>query len=169
MRFFYKGEYEQIKIAVEDSNDLLFFEDFYKEISSLEDFKCSKKSPKEIAEIIKNSKLEVEIKLYKPKWVFSKVNGYFVPQYPNQLFLNARKIWRDSDEILNTIIHEYIHALDYNNNNELIEFGHDCGIHEGTAPYVIGNLAQEFVNGNKDQVGNQLIERDFEISANRII
>ena len=160
MRINYKGKYDQIKTAVEDANDVLNSDDFYKLISDHGDLNCSDLSSQEISNIIKNSQLEIEVKIYKPRWKFSKVLGYFVKSKPNNVFLNSRKIYRDTNSISNTIIHEYIHAVDYNNNNE-IQFGHNCGSFDNTAPYVIGSYAELLIEGNNIDEISKLPKSDF--------
>ena len=150
MRINYKGNYSQIITAVEDANDILNSEDFYNLISKHGDFYCAPDfSSEDISNIIKNSKLEVEVKIYKPRWKFSKVLGYFVKSKPNKIFLNSRKIYRDTNSITNTIIHEYVHAIDNNNNNKTIEFGHICDSFTNTAPYVIGSYAELLMEGTE--------------------
>ncbi len=147
MKINYRGNYEQIKLAVEDANDVLNLDTFYSLIAKCEKFNCSKKTASEVAEILKTTTLEVEVKVYKPKWIFSKVLGYFVKGKPNCVFLNKRKLYRDTGSITNTIIHEYVHAVDNKYNNKIIDFGHNCGAHKNTAPYVIGNIAEIIIDG----------------------
>ena len=134
MRINYKGKYDQIKTAVEDANDVLNSDDFYTLISNHGDFNCSEFSSENISNIIKKSKLEVEVKIYKPRWRYSKVLGYFIKSNPNKIYLNSRKIYRDTNSITNTIIHEYVHAVDNSNNDNAIEFGHICESFTNTAP-----------------------------------
>jgi hypothetical protein len=149
MRINYKGNYSQIITAVEDANDVLNSEDFYQLISNHGDFNCSDLSSKDISDIIKNSPLEIEVKIYKPRWSYSKVLGYFIKSKPNNVFLNSRKIYRNTDSITNTIIHEYVHAVDNNHNTNAIEFGHTCESFANTAPYIIGSYAELLIDGNE--------------------
>ncbi len=157
MKINYKGNYEQVKLAVEDANEVLYSNEFYELIRQHTNFNCSKKTPQEIADIIQNTSLEVEVKLYKPRWRFSKVLGYFVKSKPNNLFLNSRKLYRDTSSISNTIVHEYVHAVDNNFDNTIIDFGHNCGTLKNTAPYVIGNIAEIIIDGNEiDDIDSSL-------------
>ena len=149
MKINYKGNFEQVKLAVEDANEILYSSNIYDLIKQFEEFNCAKKTPAEIAEILRDTDLEVEVGIYKPRWVYSKVMGYFVRNRPNNIFLNSRKLYRDTNSITNTIVHEYVHAVDNRNNNDLIEFGHNCGTYTNTAPYVIGNIAEIIINGNE--------------------
>jgi|TARA_B110000114_G_C15090695_1_gene398446 hypothetical protein len=148
MNVTYQGIYNQIKLAVEDANELFNSPIFYELIEKHPGFSCSEKKPIEIADLIRNSTLKIQVKLYKPRWKWSKVLGYFVKSHPNTIFLNIRKIYRETNSITNTIIHECIHALDYNENSNIIEFGHNCGYFDNTAPYEIGNIAESIVNGS---------------------
>ncbi|RCS28100.1 hypothetical protein DUT90_01980 [Polaribacter sp. WD7] len=148
MRINYKGKFSQIITAIEDANDILNSEEFYQLISNHGDFNCSDFSSEDISNIIKKSKLEVEVKIYKPRWRYSKVLGYFIKSKPNKIFLNSRKIYRDTNSITNTIIHEYVHAVDNDNNSNAIEFGHICQSFTNTAPYVIGSYAEFLMEGN---------------------
>ena len=147
MEVFYKRNDSQLEIAVEDANELFNSEIFYELIGKHPGFSCSQKSPVEIAELIKNSNLKIELKLYKPNWKWSKVLGYFVKSHPNNIFLNIRKIRRSTNSITNTIVHECIHALDNHENSNIIEFGHNCGYFVNTAPYEIGKIAESIIDG----------------------
>ncbi len=147
MKVLYNGNYKQIHSAVEDANELYDSEIFYENIARHPGFSCSKKAPKEIAQIMKESYLEIEVKLYRPKWKRSKVLGYFIRSYPTTIFLNSRKIYRETNSITNTIVHECVHALDNSLNSKIIEFGHNCGYFKNTAPYEIGNIAESIIDG----------------------
>jgi hypothetical protein len=67
-------------------------------------------------------------------------------------------------------VHEYIHAVDYEHNNQSITFGHDCENLFKTAPYIIGGIAEDIINGdvNYPILGSD-IAPEFEIDNNRII
>ena len=160
MRINYKGNYSQITTAVEDANDVLNSEEFYTLITQHGDFNCSDFSSEKIANIIKNSKLEVEVKIYKPRLRYRKVLGYFVKNRPNNIFLNSRKIYRDTNSITNTIVHEYIHAVDNSNKSE-IQFGHNCGSFDNTAPYIIGSYAELLIEGNDVNEISTLQKKNF--------
>jgi len=164
----YHGDYTQIQLAIEDCNELLNSEAFFQQIKEHPGFNCSKKTPIEIAGLLLNSKLSIEVKLYKPQWLWSSVLGYFVESHPNTIFLNARKIYRESNSISNTIIHECIHALDYDTNNDIIEFGHNCGYFDKTAPYEIGMIAESIINGNQSK-SNTILNELMPIVEERIL
>lgn len=170
MRIYYKGVLAQIALAVEDANELLGSEPFYRLIAQSTPFKCTNLTPEAISNIIKESFLEVEVLLYKPQWHFSSVLGYFSSDYPNNIFLNARKIYRETNSITNTIIHEYVHAVDNIYDRKIINFGHDCAHQSGTAPYVIGQLAEKMVNKGLVEIKESFYpEEKIKILTNRII
>ena len=148
MKINYKGNYEQVRLAVEDANEVLYSNEFYELIEQYKNFKCTEKTSKEIASILKLTTLEVEVKIYKPRWRYSKVLGYFVKSRPKNIFLNSRKLYRNTSSITNTIIHEYVHAVDNHFDNSGIDFGHNCDTFKNTAPYTIGNIAEIMVDGN---------------------
>lgn len=149
MKINYKGNSDNIQLAVEDANDILYSEKFYELISSYSKFECTDNlTPNKIADIIRNSELEVEVKLYKPRYKWSKVLGYFVKSRPTNVFLNKRKLNRESSSLTNTIIHEYVHAVDYDSDNGKIRFGHyKCSSLNYSAPYIIGNIAELMIDG----------------------
>ncbi|MGY5351088.1 hypothetical protein ACXGQW_00705 [Wenyingzhuangia sp. IMCC45533] len=167
MKVNYEGKKTQIILAVEDANELLNSDILFDLIEKHPGFSCSKKSPKEISKLLSDSEMNIEVKLYKPKWKWSKVLGYFVKSRPNTVFLNVRKIYRETNSITNTIIHECIHALDNNVNNSIIEFGHNCGYFDNTAPYEIGNMAESIIDGENID-GPQMIDVLESIAEDRI-
>jgi hypothetical protein len=148
MKINYKGNYEQVKLAVEDANEILYSREFYELINQRENFNCTEKTPQEISKILQETDLEIEVKTYKPKWRYSKVLGYFVKSKPKNVFLNSRKLYRETSSITNTIVHEYVHAVDNHFENTAIDFGHNCGTFKNTAPYTIGNIAEIMIDGN---------------------
>lgn len=148
MKINYRGNYEQVKIAVEDANEVLYSREFYELIKQHKNFNCTEITPEKISEILQETDLEVEVKTYKPKWRYSKVLGYFVRSKPKNVFLNSRKLYRNTSSITNTIVHEYVHAVDNHIDNSIIEFGHNCGTFKNTAPYTIGNIAEIMIDGN---------------------
>ncbi len=148
MKVNYNGNYKQVNIAVEDANEILYSNKFYELIRQHKNFNCTEKTTQEIADILQKTDLEIEVKTYKPRWRYSKVLGYFVKSRPKNIFLNSRKLYRDTSSITNTIIHEYIHAVDNHFDNSIIDFGHNCGTFKNTAPYTIGNIAEIMIDGN---------------------
>lgn len=158
MKINYKGNFEQIKLAVEDANEVLYSNTIYDLIRKQDGFNCTNKTPIEISEIIQNTKLEVEVMAYKPRYLYSKVLGYFVKSRPTNIFLNSRKLYRDTSSISNTIIHEFVHAVDNDFDNTIIDFGHNCGTFVNTAPYVIGNIAEIIINGHEIENLNEKLE-----------
>lgn len=95
-----------------------------------------------IAKDLENFSEYVCIKIYRPRWPWSKAYGYFSKSRPFDINLNSRKLNRSSDSLLGTLIHELIHMLDHQNIDHY--YGHGDNSPNGkqnTAPYFIGNLA----------------------------
>ncbi len=93
--------------------------------------------------------MTVIIKLYKGS-LGSPTTAYVDDDYPNTVFLNSRKLDRDISEIVNTIVHECVHAVDAALTN--VSFGHGDNNWRGkgnSAPYWIGNLAESILSGEK--------------------
>jgi hypothetical protein len=64
--------------------------------------------------------------------------------YPNSLFYNSKKLWRNIGSIVNTIVHEYVHSVDGSSG---VDFGHGSQSSAGKnnfAPYWIGNKVEMF-------------------------
>ena len=152
MRVVYRGRNQKLHEAVAFVIDLLEQEEFYEAIAKKGSFDFTNKRPSEIAEYIKNKKQETVVRLYTPRWVrrvrHRNTNAYVDPNYPNTLFYNSRKLWRSVGSMVNTVVHEYVHSVDYSaDGNPALEYGHGDQSSDGkkdAAPYWIGDLAQRF-------------------------
>ncbi len=148
MQVQYNGKNEKLIECVEFINDLLTLDAFYDEISNHPEFTHLDNgyTPKQIAEILKADQSTIMIKTYKSKWRWSKANAYVSKKYKNTLFYNTRKLWRDPEDIMNTIVHECVHVADHNDNGKT-NFGHGDNNSRGkenSAPYWIGALAGRY-------------------------
>lgn len=149
MKIIYYGKKQKILDAVDYINDLFEEQEFWKAISEKESFDYSSYSPTQIADFMKDKEKVVEVKLYRPRWPrHRKTNAYTDPNYPNVLFYNSKKLWRSVGNIVNTIVHEYVHSVDFTeDNNEHVDYGHGSQSSSGkwsSAPYWIGDLAENF-------------------------
>ena len=149
MNIIYKGKQQKIIDAVDYVNDLFEEETFWSTISGKDSFDYSLHSPSEIAEFMKNKDEKIEVKLYRPRWPrHRKTNAYTDSRYPNILFYNSKKLWRGVGNIVNTIVHEYVHSVDFTEDGSpRIEYGHGSQSSSGkanSAPYWIGSLAERF-------------------------
>ena len=151
MKIIYNGKIQKIIDAVGYVNDLFEDENFWGEISENESFDFSIHTPSEISEFMKNKTDEVIIRLYRPRWPrHRRTNAYTDKKYPNTLFLNSKKIWRGIGSIVNTIVHEYVHSVDYTEDgSSRVDYGHGSQASSGksnAAPYWIGDLAEKYFN-----------------------
>jgi len=147
MTVIYNGKNEKVNECVEFINDLFGSDLLFDSISSKRDsFTHTEYEPKRISDLMKMDKNKTIIKLYKSRNPFTRSNAYVSPKHKNTLFLNTRKLWRNKQEIINTIVHECVHVVDYSENGK-IDFGHGNNYSKGkenSAPYWIGNKAKEF-------------------------
>jgi hypothetical protein len=140
-RVSYSGTRLIVTKAVNDANKVLQNSEFYKAIREKNDFTYTKVDPAEIANLIQQSRVRVNVRLYDGE-PGSTTNAYVTSKYPNTLFLNSDKLNRSSESITNTIIHEVVHAVDASADG--IRFGHGTNSRIGkgnSAPYWIGSLA----------------------------
>lgn len=153
MKIIFNEDLAGVKSATEKSNELLKNVEFYKAIANHPNFDLSTASPKIIANLLERSELEFKVEIFYPNGLqlikYRKTLAYTDENHPNTLFLNFRKLNREVESIVATIIHESIHALD--DNEEEYTFGHGNNSSVGkdnTAPYWIGNLAYRILKNN---------------------
>ncbi len=160
MSVIYTGNKQKIIDAVDYVNDLFEDESFWLEISKKDLFDNASHSPSEIANLMKGKTDNVEVKLYRPQWPRDRnTNAYTSVRYPNVLFMNSKKLWRNIGSMVNTIVHEYVHSVDLTDGDPSIDYGHGSQSSVGkknTAPYWIGNLAES--NFNDDYFEETQIE-----------
>lgn len=172
MKIIFNGKNDKINECVKFINEL--FEDknseyisFWQEVESAPQFDYSTISSTAISEQLQNCNSSVTIRLYKPWWRFSKANAYVSGKYPNTLFLNKRKLYRNHESIVNTIFHECVHIADYGDNDEKVTFGHGNNSSKGkenTAPYWIGKLAgQYFLHQDDDDMELEKVELEDDL------
>jgi hypothetical protein len=148
----YRGFHPKIKNAIEKAELVLKDEQnkFYQSICAHEDFTFTIESPKEIAEWLYKTALELNIKGYQGG-TDTLTLAYVSDKYPNTIFINTSKL-NDEDrrvsDVANTLIHEMIHNLDLK--IEYARFGHGNNSAAGksqSAPYRIGRIAQRVIEG----------------------
>ena len=141
--------YADVSLACSIANALLSSEDFLAAIKSYPAFDLSSDgidavTGKEIAGYIEHyDGPNFCIRVFWPRWRWSKVLGRVRSSKPRTIELNARRLRRPIPSLVNTIVHEFIHCLDHWQTDA--NFGHggnsSKGKHE-TAPYYIGGLAE---------------------------
>lgn len=99
--------------------------------------------------VLNECDLKITIESYYSKW--TKAKAYFTKKYPNHIFINKAKLNRhpakeyNNASIINTIVHECIHAMDYYDEDN--EYGHGTNSSSGktlSVPYLVGKLAGDF-------------------------
>lgn len=99
--------------------------------------------------VMRNCDLKITLETYYKKW--TKARAYFTKKYPAHIFINKAKLNRhpakeyNNASIINTIVHECIHAMDFCDKDH--EYGHgtnDSGGKHLSVPYLVGKLAGDF-------------------------
>ncbi len=148
MTIIFSGTHPAVRAAVERTNTLLRDPDLYARIRRHPAFEMSTATPAQIADLMERSECSVNVVLYRSKWPWSKALAFEDDRFPNTVFLNERRLNRSLGSICATLIHECVHALDSTAAD--LRFGHgnnDPNGKENTAPYWIGDLAEEMVDG----------------------
>lgn len=153
MKIIFRDRLPIVEEAVNKANRLLNNEEFFKGIASYGVFDMSTASPDIIANLMKQSKLEFKVALFRPSIFqairYRKTFAFTDERYPDTVFLNVQKLDREVEDIAATLIHESIHALD--DSIDAYEFGHGDNSpvgKESTAPYWIGGFAYRMLKGN---------------------
>lgn len=155
MKVLFEGSNPKVSECVDFVNEVFDMDEFWQEVLSVKQFDYTDLTTVEIINRIRNCDSVVRVKLYKPFYIFSKANAYVTSKYPNTLFLNKRKLWRNHSSIINTIFHECVHISDYGDDDRLITFGHGDNSSRGkenSAPYWIGDLAGKYFSYEVDDV-----------------
>ena len=148
MRLRYLGKHTKLKTAVTKANEVLGNEDFYHRIQQCSKFDNTKLTPTQIAGTIKAFDQHVNIRTW---WnPFSSANAK--TGNSKTISMNTAKIKkrRKLKYIVNTLVHEYVHAVDFENGRPL-DFTHvdneNDGEEDNTAPWAIGKIAEDMVGG----------------------
>lgn len=145
----YDGIRPYILEAIHKVNKLLSNEEFYESIEQHAYFNNSDISPKEIAYLLRNTNISIQIQLYYSMSPISKIDVYENPEQPHVLYLNIWQLERPIYSICNSIVHGCIHAL--NKMHPEYHFEHNnCPAVElaNTAPFAIGRIAEVMLGGS---------------------
>ena len=140
--FEYTGKIELLKEASKKANNIKSEIIRSLEHSKLTRFRCSNITPAELSDIIRTSKMKIEIKTY---WHWNRnVMGYFDASKPSVININTRSLPRSVSSLVSTLWHEYIHALDAS--EEHFYFHHGSNYYrpwkEDTAPFYVDAIAE---------------------------
>ena len=144
--FEYTGKIESLKEASKKADNIKSEIVRSLEHSKITRFRCSNITPAELSDIIRTSKMKIEIKNY---WYWNRnVMGYFDASKPSVININTRSLPRSVSSLVSTLWHEYIHALDANEKH--FYFHHDSNYYElwkeDTAPFYVDAIAEKFTN-----------------------
>jgi hypothetical protein len=137
----YKGKIRKIRKAVDAANMLLKDAEFYIAIRDMGRFDMADIPAGQIAELMREAAIEMRVVTYIGS---PRVHGYDDRDNPDLIHINIfRSEWTHSS-IINTIIHQVVHAV--NDLHRAFNFSHGDRNGEGkenTAPFRIGNYAEE--------------------------
>ena len=142
----YNGSIADITDAVVAANDLLKNAQFFNDIATHGHFDFTNTTPAVISGLMQNAVITMRVVPYRS--INRRVFGYDDPNNPDLIHIN---LWRNEwskGGLVNTMLHESVHAVD--NLTPAYDFGHGDNSSvgkENSAPYWIGNRAEELVNG----------------------
>ena len=144
----YSGTETSLAEAVQKANDVLNSALLHLKLSEKQSFDESNASGKIISDLIKNSQILAKVELYKSPWPWSKANAYTTPLQPDNIYFNSRKLSDySSNDIACTLIHEFVHLVDFESSSYFFAHGSNYSLNKGnTAPYWIDQLAMEILN-----------------------
>ncbi|ESU28676.1 hypothetical protein FLJC2902T_12670 [Flavobacterium limnosediminis JC2902] len=142
-RFYYKGTNEKLIRCLAIAERILNGALFYSKIESVESFSGTSVSSSKIASDLKSFRETVTVEGY---WnIFGLANAKTGSS--ELIKINTAKLRRSEGSIVNTIIHEYVHAVDYKDG--ILDYTHSDNINRGeenkTAPWLIGKIAEDMM------------------------
>jgi hypothetical protein len=137
----YEGKNKKIKFALAEANRILANTAFYESVKNIEKFDFTTFSGDKIANEMKSINKVIKVEGY---WnPFSKANA----KTQDIVQVNTAKLNRSWKSIINTLVHETVHAVDWHTNNNF-DYTHNGQSPDGqdkTAPWVIGQIAEDMV------------------------
>lgn len=145
-------ENKNLNLALHNANDRDFQRKLINKIYELDFFDMSTADPPYIAKTMDKVLKEniIWIKIYYPKWRWSKAIGYYSNAKPFDINLNGYKLNRSTGSFIQTFYHELIHLCDHLDSR--FSYGHGSNNAQGkeyTAPYKIGEMAQDLYDGKQ--------------------
>ena len=138
MNLRYTGQNEKIIQAVTIANKILLSPSFYDKIAEFAGFQYSTYTGQQVAGELKNSTSEIRVDTY---W-----NGWFraaTAKTQTEININTAKLNRSMASIVNTLIHESVHFVDWEvNHNWDYTDRNEYENPPKSATYVIGDIAE---------------------------
>lgn len=144
----YAGMRPIVQQAVCMTNRLLKDIRFYERIAMLPTFQLADISPADLARLMYNSSVKMEVELYYAISPVENIDLYADEAHPNIIQMNIWTLNRPVASICNTLLHSCVHAV--NALHDKYYFGHGDNNPAGkehTAPYMIGALGEEMLAG----------------------
>jgi hypothetical protein len=118
--------------------------EFLKEVGAFKKYDFTDKTPAQVEAILtKVGTLHpVELTTYAPKWRPSKAIAYRNPG-STTIYFNIYRNPRDQKEMVNTIVHEYLHILGFDHG------GNSSKGKQNSVNYAVGAMSEKYVEGCK--------------------
>lgn len=113
---------------------------FLKEVGSFKKYDLTTKTPSQVEQMVRSSSLSIELTTYTPWNMFSKAISYRNTG-SNVVYFNTRKNPRPIPEMVNTLIHEWLHVVGFDHGNNY------AAGKENTVNYAVGSMAEKYVKG----------------------
>lgn len=166
----YSGNIDKFKDACRMANEILSSEKFFQMIASreqaYEESKPADLSPKIIANLFRESDLQLELKHYKRR---PSVGGAFDPDYPNTIWVNVNTS-RSGCAYASVLVHECVHALSFH--TPQYNFSHDGDrptVNQNTAPYAIQSETRKVFCNEGFQASEDLAIVENKVSREDIV
>lgn len=147
IKIVYNGYHRNLKLAVNNVNNLLQQEYFYQGVIRHESFDMCDITPKQLAGLMRISDIRMTIDLYYSLLPFSRAVSYDDPEDATIIHLNKWNLNRSVESLCNTLMHQCVHAV--NADFPQFSFGHGDGTatgKENTAPFWIAAMAQRLIS-----------------------
>ncbi len=147
IKIVYNGYHRNLRLAINNVNNLLQQEYFYQGIMRHDSFDMCNVTPRQLAGLMRISDMRMTIDLYYSLLPFSKAVTYDDTADPTIIHLNKWNLNRSVESLCNTLMHQCIHAV-----NALFpqfSFGHgdnSTAGKENTAPFWIAAMAQRLIS-----------------------
>lgn len=148
----YSGMRPNVQEAVCKTNNLLRDPRFFERIAAIPQFDMADIYPAELARLMQKTRIKMEVELYYAISPVEEIDLYDDNDNPNLIHMNIWQLDRPVASLCNTMLHSCVHAL--NARYSQYTFGH--GDHTGggkhhTAPYMIGALGEEMIQGSRHE------------------
>lgn len=162
--FMYGGWNKKVKSAASNANLLMQNHAGFLKLIGEQSYTMTEVDGEDIASFMRDRYMnDIQCIKVRRTWnPWSAAVAWFKPKYPNNLYLNKRKLGRSVESITGSIIHEYVHLVDNFYTNASFGHGDNYGPKSYTpespmwhekyfsAPYWIGMMAKRFSEAHID-------------------